>query len=110
MFNQRWKYFAFTCAPLGRSLNPSLSLAHDRGEFSRSTRIGLIASASIKSCAMLAVLAWSTVSIAAGQSATTEIAQQDQTAPAAEHHQTDLTLEPVHPGFPIGPFQITLAA
>ena len=46
---------------------------------------------------MLAVVALSLVSTGAGQS------------PAAEHARTELTLQPVHPGFPIGPFELTPA-
>ena len=59
---------------------------------------------------MLAVLALSTVSTGAGQSATTGIVEQDQATQAAEHLQDKLTLEPVHPGFPIGPIIISPAA
>jgi hypothetical protein len=109
MCNRNWKYFAFTCGPLGRSLNPSMSLTHDRGELFRPNRIGLIASACIKSGVMLAVLALSIVSTAAGQSATTGIAEQAQSTPDGEQPQDRLAAEPVHPGFPIGPIIISPA-
>jgi hypothetical protein len=109
MFNQAWKHFAFTCAPTGRSLNQSLGLAHERGELSRANRIGASASACIKSGAMLVVLALSIASTATGQSATTGIDEHAQTTPAAEQPQDKLTLEPVHPGFPIGPIIISPA-
>jgi hypothetical protein len=109
MFNRKWKYFAFTCAQLGRSLKPSLSLAHDRGELSQPNRIALIASATIKSCAMLAVLALSVVSTGAAQSAATRIDEQAQTTPGAEQPQDKPTVSPVLPHFPIGPIIISPA-
>ena len=109
MFSKTWKYFAFSCAPPGRSLNPTISLAPERGKLSWPNRIGLIVSASVKLCAMLAVLALSTLSTVAGQSAASGIDEQAQTTPAAERPRTELTLQPVHPGFPIGPFELTPA-
>ena len=107
MFNQRWNHFAFTCVPAVRLLNPTITLAPGKGELSRPNRIGLIASASIKSCAMLAALALSTVSTLTGQSATTGIADQAQRAPAPEEPQAKLAVESAYPG--IGPFLLTPA-
>jgi len=117
MLNQTRKFFAFTSAPLAISqnrslkpaLNPPITLASRSGELSRANRIALIASSSIKSCAMLVVLALTAVSTLAAQSATIGVAEQAQTMPDAQRPHDNLTLAPVHPGLPIGPIIISPA-
>ena len=81
MAKQTGKLFAFTCALLAKVLNASLNVAHDNRVLSRP--IGLFASAGIKPCTMLAVLAVSMASFGTLR-ATAQIAEQSQAEPSAE--------------------------
>lgn len=93
VIKQTWKHFAFTCAVLGKVMNASLSLAEDTGKLLGPRWIGRLASAGIKSCAMIAVLTLSIASSGAGQTAT-KMAEQAQAKPTKEQAQAAATQRP----------------
>jgi hypothetical protein len=78
MTKQSPKRFAFACALLGKGQKASLSLSRGRGRFRQSRRTGRFARAGMKSNAMIAVLMWGIVSLAADQTAA-KTAEQSQT-------------------------------
>ncbi len=80
-----WKHLASAWGLLGKVLPASLGLAQDRGSRLGVRWTGCLASAGIKPCAMLAVLAiaWS----GAGEAAATERTPQAQEQPPAKQEQ-----------------------
>jgi hypothetical protein len=90
MTKQPWKHFAVTCAVLGKVMNASLSSAQETGKLLGLKGGGRLANIGVRSCAVLATLALSVVSIGAANPAAA-----DNAGPQAKTKAQAGTIGPV---------------